>query len=376
MVISWQDLEEFKAGAQGKTWYRNFWQRNHYYVELERAVRDTEDSTAEYEKESSFKNLDQLQASVSALNKLIASNEAPRSARSIQKVLRETFTAMENSLANASHLPSKDQPETVSDLLKQTNCRDVLLQSGKKLIAAESRLLLKNTPLNLDRDSRREAMAKRQLLATVFDIAAIFASCALFWVYFRKREKAEQELKEAKQNLQTANDLLYNLAHRDPLTLVLNRRGLEKQLAIETNRASRSGQLLNALIIDCDDFKSINERVGHNGGDYVLTEIARRTSEALRSTDLVARVGGDEFVAVFPTNSADEASTLADRIRSQIANQKITTPEGEITATVSIALSVLPTTFITLEEILATTREALKQSKDLGKNRVSLASVK
>ena len=90
------------------------------------------------------------------------------------------------------------------------------------------------------------------------------------------------------------------VARLDPLTHQLNRRGMEACLVSEAARAHRDGDPLTAVLIDIDDFKDVNDRLGHAVGDVVLREVARRLVAALRSEDHLARVGGDEFLALLP----------------------------------------------------------------------------
>lgn len=86
------------------------------------------------------------------------------------------------------------------------------------------------------------------------------------------------------------------LASHDPLTLTLNRRGFSHRLAAEMSRVRRRGGTVSAILIDIDDFKSINSHFGHAVGDIVLVEVARRFCDLLRAEDLLARIGGDEFL--------------------------------------------------------------------------------
>jgi diguanylate cyclase (GGDEF)-like protein len=97
----------------------------------------------------------------------------------------------------------------------------------------------------------------------------------------------------------------------DPLTHVLNRRGIEAAHGLELRRGSRSGDSLIAVLIDCDDFKSINDSFGHGVGDVALTALARSVQDTVRAGDYVGRVGGDEFLVLLPSTTVAEGMVVA-----------------------------------------------------------------
>ena len=107
---------------------------------------------------------------------------------------------------------------------------------------------------------------------------------------------------------------------RDELTGLHNRRSFVETLAREVDLAQRHSHALSLVTFDIDGFKSVNDNLGHSAGDRVLRDFARALSASVRSTDLVARIGGDEFVILMPKASADQAqrlrSTLSDRMRA------------------------------------------------------------
>lgn len=129
-----------------------------------------------------------------------------------------------------------------------------------------------------------------------------------------------------------------------------------------------------ALFIDCDDFKSINEKYGHAGGDAVLHAVAQRAQSAVRGSDLVARVGGDEFMVVMPSTTMEDACNVAERVRRRICEEELELESGKASFTVSLGLSKVSEGNFDLEVLLALTCEALKSSKSCGKNRVTVLS--
>lgn len=161
-------------------------------------------------------------------------------------------------------------------------------------------------------------------------------------------------------------------AKLDPLTLVLNRRGLAERLAAEVARGRRHGGAIAAILIDVDNFKEINSRVGHAAGDIVLVEMARRFCELLRTEDVLARIGGDEFLVLLPLTREKEAMRVAERLRLAVASAPIASAQdGELTVTCSAAVTELGEDCDDLEHILRSCRVGLASSKSRGKNRTT-----
>ena len=104
------------------------------------------------------------------------------------------------------------------------------------------------------------------------------------------------------------------LAELDSLTGLHNRRLFYEFLSREIARSHRYERYVSLIVFDLDDFKRINERIGHLGGDGVLAEVADKVRTVVRATDIACRVGGDEFAVILPESSRDDAELLADRI--------------------------------------------------------------
>jgi diguanylate cyclase (GGDEF)-like protein len=113
------------------------------------------------------------------------------------------------------------------------------------------------------------------------------------------------------------------LAELDSLTGLHNRRLFYEFLAREIARARRYERFVSVIVFDLDDFKRINDRIGHLAGDGVLADVAECVRSAVRSTDIPCRVGGDEFAVILPESSRDDAELLADRIALAIRTQKV-----------------------------------------------------
>lgn len=176
---------------------------------------------------------------------------------------------------------------------------------------------------------------------------------------------------ELDRELGLANGHLLKISRTDPLTELLNRRGLEEDLRKEARRALPSGSYSLAMLVDVDDFKKVNDGHGHDAGDQVLKEIARRLKESLRQEDIAARVGGDEFLVLLPDTPPDTGLAVARRLRNSIADQAFIYNGLLLRVTVSIGLVLLPRDDPSIEDLLTLTHDSLYQSKSEGKNRVS-----
>ena len=131
------------------------------------------------------------------------------------------------------------------------------------------------------------------------------------------------------------------LAATDPLTGLYNRRYADTYLADVIRNSNVTGQPFAVMMADIDHFKAVNDTHGHAVGDAILREIARRMKDNLRSIDLVARFGGEEFLVVMPGTDADRAGPAANRLRARICNDPILLVDGtEVTVTVSVGVTV------------------------------------
>jgi len=184
-----------------------------------------------------------------------------------------------------------------------------------------------------------------------------------------QRRKAQEEAASLAERLREANQTLDRLATLDPLTDLYNRRGLQRLLEAELSRSARTGEPIGVLFADFDDFKSINERFGHAGGDAALRECGHRLQRSLRPTDLVARIGGDEFLAILPGVDESTLDDLARRFLEGISSTPLRIGGQQVFLTISIAAGVLPPEVVEIEQILSWSRSALEQSKKQGKNR-------
>lgn len=205
--------------------------------------------------------------------------------------------------------------------------------------------------------------------------------------------KAQQQLLEARvaerttELQQTTNslaeamsqreDLLRQLERenrRDTLTQISNRRHLDEFLPMELERSRRYGHQLTIAMLDIDDFKHVNDTLGHAMGDRVLRALAGILATELRSTDFLARYGGEEFVIVFPETSEVEATAACEKLRTLVALYPWTRIARELSLTVSFGVATVVHREQTLAQLLASADRALYRAKSGGRNRVCTAA--
>jgi two-component system cell cycle response regulator len=191
----------------------------------------------------------------------------------------------------------------------------------------------------------------------------------------RARLHVGQRILDLQDRLIRAKEELLFQATHDPLTGVANRGVILEAVRREFARQSRERGSFAIVMADLDHFKYVNDKYGHQCGDAVLKEAARRMQNSVRPYDIVGRYGGEEFLIVVPTSDVPSAWGLAERIRKTIANQPITTQAGDvnITATFGVAASTQARP-VDSQALLHLADEALYRAKAQGRNRVELAT--
>ncbi|MBV7534799.1 sensor domain-containing diguanylate cyclase [Duganella sp. sic0402] len=167
---------------------------------------------------------------------------------------------------------------------------------------------------------------------------------------------------------------LQQLATRDGLTGLANRRCFDDTLNAEWQRALRNQQPLSLLMVDVDNFKQYNDAYGHLGGDECLQRIASAVSSEMRTNDLVARYGGEEFAVILPNQSLKGAAIVAERIRCRVEQLRLPNlGSKQHVVTVSIgAATALVVPENDPSQLVATADSALYRAKHMGRNRISL----
>ena len=203
------------------------------------------------------------------------------------------------------------------------------------------------------RDHRHDSRLEEELFKQTNDLS----------VLMREVSQKNRELKEA-------NETIKRLARTDPLTGLANRRTLDEILPLEIARAMRQEQTLSIIMADLDRFKSINDEYGHIAGDQVLAGAAAVFGNKMRPYDLAARYGGEEFVFLLPRTLGEDAITIAERIRKEVAKIAVPAYPRQITMSFGVASW---RTGENSEQFIARADAALYKAKSGGRNRVESA---
>ena len=185
-------------------------------------------------------------------------------------------------------------------------------------------------------------------------------------------EQRTRELQEEKAELFSTREELRIQAMCDGLTGLLNRTAVFEALQQELDRAGRNGKSVAVGMVDLDHFKVINDHYGHQAGDAVLRETARRMRASVRSYDIIGRYGGEELLIIFPGSDAHAAKTEAERIRRAFESELFQVPDARIPVTCSVGVSSAHGPKTTPEDLVKIADTALYRAKHNGRNRVEI----
>jgi diguanylate cyclase (GGDEF)-like protein len=189
-----------------------------------------------------------------------------------------------------------------------------------------------------------------------FLIAAVILAWGLARTLTRRHERIAQE------------------ALTDPLTGLWNRRHMAETLNREVFRALRFGHEISLIIIDVDDFKRINDRLGHLQGDIVLETVADLVKDATRTIDVAARYGGDELALILVETGSEGATILAERLRERVRDTEVPLRDGgTMGVTISVGVATIPDSAEDLESLVDGADRALLRAKRSGKNQIRTA---
>ncbi|MGA3066393.1 MAG: response regulator [Tepidisphaeraceae bacterium] len=202
-------------------------------------------------------------------------------------------------------------------------------------------------------------------------LARVRAGLRSAWLHDELARKNEGSVQI---NLQLArlNESLQKAAATDELTGLPNRRSALSRLDEQLELADRYSGSLAVAIVDVDHFKTINDTFGHDAGDIVLKEISRILLSSVRATDSVGRVGGEEFLLIFPARTAQEAAVCAERCRTAVESHVFTFNGAETRITISIGVAGRKSGTVERSELLKAADTALYAAKHAGRNNVNL----
>jgi len=175
-------------------------------------------------------------------------------------------------------------------------------------------------------------------------------------------------------DLRQAYSHVKHLSETDELTGVLNMRAFATIAERVAQQAGRYARPFSVLMVDSDSLKQVNDTLGHETGNRLLQQTVECIQGRLRQTDLVARYGGDEFVALLPETPCSGAAGVAERIRKSIETIALASREQKVTATVSIGVACYPNHGTDFESILEKADQAMYASKSAGKNCVTVSA--
>ncbi|MBT8395320.1 MAG: GGDEF domain-containing protein [Gemmatimonadetes bacterium] len=285
----------------------------------------------------------------------------------------------DGSMAMVNHAAEQLFGYDAAELIGQSV--EFLLPDGLRSVHEQHRAAFVTDP------GARPMGSQRDLYAIVSDGAAIpveiglspvetssglMVICTIVDLSLRKKE--EHDLLQLASQLGKKNERLLELVATDGLTSLKNRQAFMDHLKAQVEVSVRHGRPLSVLILDIDYFKAFNDEFGHLAGDEVLKEVGRILPEASRRSDLVARLGGEEFGIVLPETDKEGAVVLAERFREAIESgdwsvRPITVSIGA--TTVQPGDPVPRPKAPELSEILTDADRALYRSKDKGRNRVT-----
>lgn len=186
----------------------------------------------------------------------------------------------------------------------------------------------------------------------------------------RSRDELEAKVMERTRELEDARRQAEILARVDSLTGLLNRRAFFERGNEEVNRAIRCRHPLSVIMLDIDRFKVVNDSFGHPVGDQVIKQIAGKLTGVLRDSDIISRLGGEEFAVILVETQRDAALALAERLRAEIEDCTVTAVSSVVKVTSSFGISELKPGMGSLNELLASADAALYEAKSQGRNRV------
>jgi diguanylate cyclase (GGDEF)-like protein len=251
-------------------------------------------------------------------------------------------------------------------------------------------LQLAQTVLQLVRGARRGTRLPSWFMAAIlsFLIAASLSRIATIWFLRSDRRSGPNS------SLQTLFDIVFVcvamgiafgffwmttaelsdelelMASTDPLTRIYNRRVFREHCEREHDRSRRTGAPFSLLMMDLDHFKRINDRYGHRGGDELLLAVVQTMQDSIRGIDTLGRWGGEEFVALLPGTRMDSALIVAQRVRRNVEQLILSTPEGPMRATVSLGVATLRGSEDGLDAVFVRADQALYLAKEAGRNQV------
>jgi len=216
--------------------------------------------------------------------------------------------------------------------------------------------------LTFDITALEENLAYTKYLVIILGILSLVITAGVFMIFVKK----------LRHRIDDSNKEIERLAVTDELTGLYNRRYFFRKLDEEFERTRRYGQALSLIITDIDNFKSLNDRYGHQAGDTVLREVAGLIKKSCRETDTPARYSGEEFVIILPATTREGATAMAEKLRHKVSECRINGFDFNVTISIGISV-VTPEDAYSPTTLIYDADSALCRAKDEGKNRIVIA---
>ncbi len=237
-----------------------------------------------------------------------------------------------------------------------SRARDYYVDDNQRERVIE-RLRTSGSVVNMEVQFRRADGSSFWTLFTVNQAVIQGVEVNLAWIYdYTERRNMEEALRD--------------MASKDPLTGIYNRRSFMELGRQQLARSQRFREPMSVVVLDVDHFKKINDSYGHATGDDALRMVAGACASILREYDILGRLGGEEFVVVLPGATPDESRVVAERLRRHIARMPVPGPEGRFHMTASMGIAGVESAGDTLEKAIHRADLALYRAKREGRNRV------
>lgn len=275
-----------------------------------------------------------------------------------------------------THLLLQQPAEAANYFKRLLTLRESIRQSERDQLTEklETRFELKQAEdkidlLQLDALLQEKKLDSRNLLLVI--TAATLLTAMVFVVLmalaFRARSVLQGELTSRNRELETAVDTIRELAAKDPLTGLFNRRAFLEISRHARARCLRDKLPMSLTIGDIDQFKHLNDTYGHQVGDEVLTEVAQRIEATLRNTDIVFRWGGEEFLCLHPATDLETTERVIERVRQALGDYPIITTDVEMAITMTFGVAAIGED---LNAAIQAADTAMYEGKRSGRNRI------
>ncbi len=266
-------------------------------------------------------------------------------------------------------------PLVISDIKMSGMSGIELLQEIKKL-NTDTQFIIMTSYASLDTVITAMRHGAYDYLIKPFediDLVTAVASRAIEKIQLiKENQQLVKELLLKNDDLKKANERLVEMAVRDGLTGLYNHRYFQESLALEVVRSLRYGHRFSLLFIDVDNFKHYNDAHGHLEGDRLLIKLSQTVKEQLRGSDIVARYGGEEFVIILPETTREDATQIAEHIRTSVAEFPFKGREIQTTGNITISMGVatFPDDGSDGTSLIKHADDLLYKAKNSGRNKV------